>query len=154
MPRLSRRKIVAGMGSVPLLTQAKLAKVVEADPVLLLCAHYGDLVRRQEALLRRWGDREAWLSKHRNWFSLSDEEQRELPEARALDAIDEEYDRCIREGVRVMRRLRSVPALTVAGAAAKLSVVAEAIEPDDYPSARGVLLSALDDLRALSRRSS
>lgn len=153
MPRLSRRKIVAGMGTVPLLTQAKLAKVVEADPVLLLCAHYGDLVRRQEALLRRWGDREAWLSKHRNWFSLSDEEQRALPEARALDTIDEEYDHCIREGVRVMRRLRSVPALTVHGAAAKLSIVADAIEPDDYPSARGVLLSALDDLRALSRRS-
>lgn len=153
MTRLSRRKIVAGMGSVPLLTQAKLAKVVEADPVLLLCAHYGDLVRRQETLLRCWSDREAWLSKNRNWFSLSDEEQRALPEAQVLDAIDVEYDRCIRDGVWVMRRLRSVPALTVEGAAAKLSVVAEAMEPDDYPSARGVLLSALDDLRAQSRRS-
>lgn len=154
MPRLSRRKIVAGMGSVPLLTQAKLAKVVEADPVLLLCAHYGDLLRRQQALMRRWGDHEAWLAKHYNWFSLSDEEQRAVPEGRALDTIDEEFDRCIREGVRVMRRLRSVPALTVSGAAAKLSVAAEAMEPDDYPSARGVLLSAIDDLRALSRRSS
>ncbi len=153
MARLSRRKVVAGMGSVPLLRQAKLAKAAEADPVLLLCAHYGDLLRRQDALMRRWGDREAWLATHRDWFSLSKEAQRALPEAQALYTIDEEYDRCVREGVRVMRRLRSVPALTVEGAAAKLSVVAEAMEPDDYPSAHRVLLSAIADLRALTRRS-
>ncbi len=152
MARLSRRKVVAGMGSVPLLTQAKLAKATEADPVLLLCAHYGDLLRRQETLMRRWGDREAWLAKHRNWFLLSKEAQRALPEAQALYAIDVEYESCVREGVRVMRRLRAVPALTIEGAAAKLSVVADAMEPDDYPSAHRVLTSAIADLRALARR--
>jgi len=153
MARLSRRKVVAGMGSVPLLTQAKLAKATEADPVLFLCAHYGDLLRRQEALMRRWGDREAWLAKHRNWFSLSKEAQRALPEAQALYVIDEEYDRCVRESVRVMRLLRAVPARTVEGAAAKLSVVAEVMEPDDYPSAHRVLTSAIADLRELALRS-
>jgi hypothetical protein len=66
-----------------------------------------------------------------------------------LYAIDAEYERCTRECARVLRRLRAVPAVTPEGAIAKLSIVAEAIEPDDYPSAHRVLLSALADLRAL-----
>lgn len=99
--------------------------------------------------MRQWGDREAWLSDHRDWFSLSKAEQRTLPEAQLLYAIDEEYDRCVRAGVRIVRRLRAVPALTVNGAAAKLSVVAEVIDPEDYPGAHRVLLSAIEDLRAI-----
>ena len=53
---------------------------------------------------------------------------------------------------RVLRRLRNVPAATVEGAIAKLRIAAEAIEPDDYPSAHRVLLSAVADLRALQSR--
>jgi hypothetical protein len=70
MVRLSRRKVVVGLGSAPLLAHGKSARAVEADPVLLLCAQYGDLARRQDVLMRRCGDHEDWLAKHRNWFSL------------------------------------------------------------------------------------
>lgn len=153
MAHLSRRTVVAALGSVPLLADGKVAAAVAADPVLVLCAHYGELARRQEFLLRRWGDREAWLGDNRNWFSLSKAEQRALPEAQLLYAIDEEYDRCVRAGVRIVRRLRALPALTVDGAAAKLSVVAEVIDPEDYPGAHRVLLSAIEDLRAMRRKS-
>jgi len=44
-------------------------------------------------------------------------------------------------------------AVTIEGAAAKLGVVAKAIDPDDYPSAHRVLLSAITDLRAISHGS-
>lgn len=152
MARLSRREVVAALGSVPLLTDGQFTAVDAADPVLVLCAHYGELVRRQERLMRQWGDREAWLGDHLDWFSLSKAEQRALPEAQLLYAIDEEYDRCVRAGVRVVRRLRTVPALTVDGAAAKLSVVAEVIDPEDYPGAHRVLLSAIADLRSIGRK--
>lgn len=152
MARLSRRKLVAGMGGAPLLADAKLAPAVKADPVLLLCAHYGDLVRRSAALMRRWSDYEGWLGKHRNYYGLSKEEARRLPEARLLFELDDEYWRCQREGVRVLRRLRQVPARTLAGAIAKLCVVAEDIDPDELPSAHRVLLSAISDLRALERK--
>lgn len=84
MTRLSRRKVVLGLGSVPLLAQGRLERSVEADPVLLLCAEHGDLTRRQDALMRRWGDQEDWLSKNRNWFALSEAEQRSRPEAQVL----------------------------------------------------------------------
>ncbi len=152
MARLSRRKVVAALGSAPLLVDRKFTAATAADPVLLLCAHYGELARRQERLLRKWGDREAWLGDNRDWFSLSKAEQRALPEAQLLYAIDEEYDRCVRAGVRIVRRLRDVSALTVDGAAAKLSVVAEVIDPEDYPGAHGVLLSVIEDLRVMGRK--
>ena len=77
---------------------------------------------------------------------------RVLPEAQLLYAIDEEYDRCVRAGVRIVRRLRDVSALTVDGAAAKLSVVAEVIDPEDYPGAHRILLSTIEDLRVMGRK--
>jgi hypothetical protein len=152
MARLSRRRVVAALGSAPLLADDKVTAAVAADPVLLLCAHYGELARRQELLMRQWGDREAWLSDNRDWFSLSKTEQRALPEAQLLYAIDAEYERCVRAGVRIVRRLRAVPALTVDGAAAKLSVVAEVIDPEDYPGAHRILLSTIEDLRFMGRK--
>jgi hypothetical protein len=152
MARLSRRKVVAALGSAPLLADGKVTAATAADLLLLLCAHYGELARRQERLLRQWGDREAWLGDNRDWFSLSKAEQRALPEAQLLYAIDDEYERCVRAAVRIVRRLRDVPALTVDGAAAKLSVVAEVIDPEDYPGVHRVLLSAIEDLRAIGRK--
>ena len=65
---------------------------------------------------------------------------------------DAEYERCVRAGVRIVRRLRDVPALTVGGAAAKLSVVAEVIDPEDYPGAHRVLLSVIEDVRVMGRK--
>ena len=152
MARLSRRKVVAALGSAPLLADGKVIAAVAADPVLLLCAHYGELARHQERLMRQWGDREAWLGDNRDWFNLSKAEQRALPEAQLLFAIDADYERCVRAGVRIVRRLRDVPALTVHGAAAKLSVVAEVIDPEDYPGAHRILLSAIEDLRVMGRK--
>lgn len=151
MARLSRRSVVAALGSAPLLAGDKFSAAA-ADPVLLLCAHYGELARRQELLMRQWGDREAWLGDNRDWFNLSNAEQRALPEAQLLYAIDAEYERCVRAGVRIVRRLRGVPALTVDGAAAKLSVVAEVIDPEDYPGAHRILLSSIEDLRVMGRK--
>jgi hypothetical protein len=151
MPHLSRRKVVAALSSAPLLAQGDFAKAALADPVLVLCAHYGDLLRRRETLMRAWGDHESWLAANRNWFTLSKAEKRAVREGQLLHDLDDEVDRCVGEGVKVMRRLRSVPARTIAGAAAKLSVVAEFIEPDDYPAAHRVLLSAIADLRAMNK---
>lgn len=149
MARLSRRNVVAALGSAPLLADGAAAKVAETDPVLLLCAHYGDLVRRQEWLMRRWGDHEAWLADDRNWFVLSKADQKAVPEAGLLQAIDDEYDRCVREGAGIVRRLRSIPAMSLVGAAAKLSVVAEVIDPEDYPAAHRLLLAVISDLHAI-----
>ena len=152
MARLSRRKVVAALGSAPLFADGKFTAATAADPALLLCVHYGELARRQELLMRLWGDREAWLGDNRDWFKLSKAEQRALPEAQLLYAIDSEYDRCIRAGVRIVRRLRAVPALTVDGAVAKLSVVAEVIDPEDYPAFHRILLNTIEDLRAIGRK--
>lgn len=152
MARASRRKVIAAIGAAPLLAQGDFAKAALADPVLVLCNHYADLLRRREALMCAWGDHEAWLATNRNWFNLSDAEQRDVPEGRLLVSIDNELDASMGECVRVLRRLRAIPARTIAGAVAKLSIVAEFIEPGDYPAAHRVLLSAVADLRAIERK--
>lgn len=151
MPRPSRRKVVAGLSAAPLATQGDVAKAALADPVLVLCAHYNDLLRRNDVLLRAWSDHEAWLADNRDWFKLSKAAQDAAPEAGLLDSIDNELDACMGERIRVLRRLRAIPARTIAGAAAKLGIVAEFIEPGDYPAAHRVLLSAIADLRAIGR---
>ena len=152
MPRFSRRNVVAALTSAPLLAQGDFSKAALADPVLVLCAHYGDLLRRRDAIMRAWGDHEAWLAENRNWFNLNKAQRRSVPEGQLLFDLDDEFDNCIREGVKVMRRMRSVPARTIVGAAAKLNVVAEFIEPGDYPAAHRVLLSAIDDLHRINRK--
>lgn len=151
MARASRRNVIAAIGAAPLLVPGDFAKAALADPVLVLCAHYDDLLRRREALMGAWSDHEAWLADNRDWFTLSRADQRAIPEGRLLDAIDDELDACMSRCVRVMRRLRAVPARTIPGAVAKLSIVAEFIEPGDYPSAHCVLLSAITDLKGIER---
>lgn len=140
------------MSSAPLLAHGDFDTAALADPVLVLCAHYGALLRRREAIQRAYGDHEAWLANNRNWYKLTRAQQRAVPEGQLLHDFDDEFDRCMGEGVKVMRRLRSLPARTIAGAAAKLSVVAEFIEPDDYPAAHLVLVSAIADLRDIDRK--
>lgn len=152
MARASRRNVIAAISAAPLMAQGDFAKAALADPVLVLCAHYGDLVRRREALMGAWSDHEAWLADNRDWFTLSRAQQRAVTEGRLLDSIDNELDDCMGECVRVMRRLRAVPARTIAGAVAKLSIVAEFIEPGDYPAAHRVLLSAIADLNGIERK--
>ncbi len=80
MPRLSRRNVVATLTSAPLLAQGDFFRAALADPVLVLCAHYGDLLRRRDAIVRAAGDHEEWLVDNRNWFNLSKAERRAVPE--------------------------------------------------------------------------
>lgn len=76
MARASRRNVIAAIGAAPLMAQGDFAKDALADPVLVLCAHYEDLLRRREALMCAWGDQEAWLADNRDWFKLSRANQR------------------------------------------------------------------------------
>jgi hypothetical protein len=154
MARLSRRALVAGAGATPLLdAAARQARVTpKDDPVLLLCNHYADLQRRKEWLHRRWGDIEVWLSRHHNWFALTKAQQRALPAAHELFAVDQELEDLGVEDAHVLRRLRKVSARTIEGVTAKLSVVADVIDPEDYPSAHRALLGAISDLRGIRQR--
>jgi hypothetical protein len=147
----SRRKVITGISLAPLIGSAA-ATTASADPALVLCAHYVELRQRQEELLLRWGDVEAWLAENRDWFELSPEAQRRLPEANILRAIDDEIEQIAGRSARAVRKLRACPARTLAGAVATLNVVADVFDPDDYPGAHDVLLSAVEDLRALSCR--
>ncbi|MEJ0022896.1 MAG: hypothetical protein WDN76_05235 [Alphaproteobacteria bacterium] len=144
----SRRKVITGISLAPLIGSTT-ATTASADPALVLCDHYVELQQCQEKLLLRWSDVEAWLE-NRDWFKLSPEAQRRLPEGKVLRAIDDEIEQIAGHSARVVRKLRACPARTLVGAIAKLNVVADVIDPDDYPDAHDVLLSAVEDIRALS----
>jgi hypothetical protein len=109
------------------------------------------LHRENERLHRRWGDVEAWLADNHDWFKLTEEQQRALPEARKLNDIDRRFAALKKERPRAMRRLRRTPAKSLAGAMGKLRVVVAAIEPDEFPSAYRLLKATIRDLSALER---
>lgn len=150
----SGRRLVSGMGAVPFVPATTAPNAIEADPVLFLCKRYGELSRQGDELLHQWSDCEDWLVKHRGWLGLGPEEQRALPEARALDALDAEYNQMTRTQAALLRRLRRIEARTLAGVVGKLRIVAEAIEPEDYPSEHRLLQSAIADLRVLKAKRS
>lgn len=77
MARTSRRNVIAAIGAAPLMAQGDFAKAGLAGPCS--CTHYGDLLRRREALMWAWGDHEAWLAANRDWFTLSRANQRAIP---------------------------------------------------------------------------
>jgi hypothetical protein len=62
MARTSRHNVIAAIGAAPLMAQGDFAKAALADPVLVLCAHYGDLLCRREAIMGAWG--RAWAERY------------------------------------------------------------------------------------------
>lgn len=158
----SRRALIAGAAAAPLIAaggaspthttaQEPPTERAPVDPAVDLARECLALHRENERLHRRWGDVEAWLADNHDWFKLTEEQQRALPEARKLNDIDRRFAALKKERPRAMRRLRRTPAKSLAGAMGKLRVVVAAIEPDEFPSAYRLLKATIRDLSALER---
>jgi len=163
---LSRRGLIAGAALAPLLPAAvtppakrvtpsegrPTAASISADPVVELAHHCLALHRENERLHRRYGTVEAWLADNHDWFKLTEAQQRALPAGRKLHDIEERFEALAKERPRAMRKLRRVRSTSVDGAIGKLTVVAAAMAPDEFPSAHRLLKATINDLRALRQR--
>jgi len=119
------------------------------DPVVELAHYCLALHRENERLHRRYGIVEEWLADTYNWFRLSESQQRALPAGRKLHDIEDRFAVLAKERPRAMRELRRVRSTSIDGAIGKLTVVAAAIAPDEFPSAHRLLEATINDLRAL-----
>lgn len=161
--RLSRRGLIAGAAVAPLVAAAPAppnkqstssqdrppAAAGSADPVVELARHCLALHRENERLHRRYGTVEAWLADNHDWFKLTEAQQRALPAGRKLHEIVERFAALADERPRAMRKLRRIRSTSIAGAIGKLSVVAAAIAPDEFPGAHRLLQATINDLRLL-----
>ncbi|MBI1360274.1 MAG: hypothetical protein GC155_08325 [Alphaproteobacteria bacterium] len=120
-----------------------------ADAIVELCNNYLALEARREHLLVLSGDVEATLADNYNWFSLTRVQRRAVSEAKALYDIDDELEQICQTTSQLIQKLGRMRAQNVFGAIAKLEVVAQEIESDDYPPAHAVLRGAISDLRRL-----
>jgi hypothetical protein len=105
-----------------------------------------------DRLSRKWGRLEHWLAQHRDWYSLTEAAQRDVPEAQALYAIDEKLERLTEKHERSLSRVLSLTASTTEGVLAKLAVAVALIPKEDFPEARQLVTGALADLAALIGR--
>lgn len=151
VPTLSRRRIISAIGAVPLapdaIASAPLESIPEDDPALLASTRWLDLFQREAALARRWAREEDRLIQLHDWFSLSVEDQLELPEAGPLHKIDASLEAISKQRTAYLEELRRATSTSVAGAIAKLRVVALLIAPLDS-DAHHVLCDAIDELAA------
>ena len=144
----SRRSLI-GVAAAPLLAGAAVSSAT--DPTVAACEDWRAKTAEIEHWQRQWGEIEAWLAKHHAWYELSAEEQRLAPSAKALRAIDAHLDSLTEQRDRLGASLGSLPAVNLTAIAAKLSVAAALIWPQDAPQAHQLIVACVREIAALGR---
>ena len=147
VPTPSRRTLI-GVAASPLLAGAAFSSPV--DRTITVCEIWRAKNAEIDQLQQQWGEIEAWLGRHHSWYDLSEEERRLLPGAKALQAIDARMDRLTDQRDRLGASLASLPATNLTAIAAKLSVAAAQIGPEDHPQAHQLVVAATQEIAALT----
>lgn len=97
-----------------------------------------------------WSKVETSLIEHFGWARLTEEEQKALPEAQELFALDARLDAVESERRRCREDLIRLPARTLGDLLAKVQVAVDTIDPTDNDSAHRLLASIWRDLEELT----
>lgn len=92
---------------------------------------------------------EAWLVDEHRWFRLSADEQRALPAAAELHAIDVRITALLERRIELRRLLPTLAATDARGITAKLAVAARVIDPEDDLETHQLLAGAVRELAGL-----
>jgi len=144
------RRVVIGVASASPLTLSQ-ERLVSSNQTEKLCRAW--LANEEEArrLVGLWGNLETYLATHHNWYELSEEEQRILPEAAEMHAIDARLDVIQNERETFLSRLPAMPAEDRPTLMLKFRTVQTLLLPEEHPEARASFDSALRDLVLLWR---
>lgn len=149
LPELSRRAVLVGASATPVL--AGQAGATATDPTIAACERWFAVEAERERLSAEWGRHESFLAREFNWFRLSDDQRRALPQARKLDDIAVELEALDRKSDALLKALPSTPAASVAAVVANLTVATRLLYPDGYEEVHGLMVRAVRDLKTLSR---
>jgi len=149
LPELSRRAVLVGASATPVL--AGQAGATAADPTIAACERWFAVEAERERLSAEWGRHESFLAREFNWFRLSENQRRALPQARRLDEIAVELEALDRKSDALLKALPSTPAASVAAVVANLTIATRLLYPDGYEEVHGLMVRAVRDLKTLSR---
>jgi hypothetical protein len=149
LPELSRRAVLVGASATPVL--AGQAVATATDPTIAACERWFAVEAERERLSAEWGRHESFLAREFNWFRLSEDQRRALPQARKLDDIAVELEALDRKSDALLKALPSTPAASVAAVAANLTIATRLLYPDGYEEVHGLMVRAVRDLKTLSR---
>ena len=149
LPELSRRAVLVGASATPML--AGRAPATTTDPTIAACERWFAVEAERERLSAEWGRHESFLAREFNWFRLSEDQRRALPQARKLDDIAVELEALDRKSDALLKALPSTPAASVAAVVANLTIATRLLYPDGYEEVHGLIVRAVRDLKTLSR---
>lgn len=142
----SRRSVIAGAASSPLLATSVSARL---DQCVEACENWLSLNAEHDRLARRWAKLEAKLAREHNFLKLTDEQRRELPQARELFVIDERIEEVYPEREALLTILPALKATSAFGLAGKLAVATLEVRREDNEEAHWLIASILRDLKAM-----
>ncbi len=151
LPELSRRAVLVGASATPVLAGQAGATATATDPTIAACERWFAVEAERERLSAEWGRHESFLAREFNWFRLSEDQRRALPQARKLDDIAVELEALDRKSDALLKALPSTPAASVAAVVANLTIATQLLYPDGYEEVHGLMVRAVRDLKTLSR---
>jgi len=148
----SRRRLLQGVAgcALPLTTMPFAAS--GSDETIRLCRSWLSTEAQIFKLQERWSDVENYVvANYDNWFTLTEDEQRKLPDAAEMFEIDARMDAIQDAREDIIPRLPGLIATTREAILMKLEVVADLLRLEDHRDELDLLNSARRDLEAAWR---
>ena len=143
----SRRTLIGGATAAPLFAGAASAPT---DQAVTACENWLALDAECNRLSRRWQKLETQLAREHDFLKLSRRQQRKLPQAQELYAIDDRLEELWEEKDALLKILPAVAATSAFGLAGKLAVAAIEVCPEENEEAHHLIASILRDLKAMA----
>lgn|GEM_PF-1393361 len=149
---LSRRTVVvtAAATLTPGAGKSAAGPVLATSSVAEIGAQWRVARQAESALAVRWSDLETWLIDNVGWADLTDDEQKALPEALELHAIDAQLQQLDADRRQCQVALIRLPAASRDDLLVKLQIVADLLNPADHALAHRLLATAIEDLKPLA----
>lgn len=120
------------------------------NPIPVIAERWAAAGWAEAELQDLWSKVERSLIEHFGWARLTEEEQKALPEAQELFALDARLDAVETERRRCREDLIRLPARTLGDLLAKVQVAVDTIDPTDNDPAHRLLASIRRDLEELT----
>ena len=150
-PLSSRTVVVSAAATLtPGAGRGAAGPVLATSSVAEIGAQWRVARQAEAALVARWSSIETWLIHNFGWADLTDDEQRALPEAAELHAIDTQLQQVDTDRHQCEVALIGLPAASRDDLQVKLQVVADLLNPADHAVAHRLLTTAIEELKALA----
>ena len=123
---------------------------MSVDQPIAVCDRWLKMNSQIQALTLRWAEVESSLARDFDWLKLTEKDQDNLIQGRELRDIDARLDKLFKQREKLSTVVLSLSATSYDAVVAKLAVLAALVDPEDHPAAHILVISAVNELRALN----